>query len=59
MEPINFKAVEWVRQIRDLHYELLKGKSRAERIQFYRVKAQKVQAALAHLPHNPAVGLST
>ena len=59
MELINFKAVEWVRQIRDLHYELLKDKSRAERIQFYRVKAQKVQAALAQLPHNPAVGLST
>ncbi len=47
MEQTNIKAVEMVRQIRDRHYELLKGKSRAERIQFYHELAQRLHARLA------------
>jgi hypothetical protein len=47
MEQTNIKAVEMVRQIRDRHYELLKGKSHAERIQFYHEQAQRLHARLA------------
>jgi hypothetical protein len=46
MDEINIKAVEMVRQIRDKNYELLKNKSRAERIQFYREKARQFHAKL-------------
>jgi hypothetical protein len=33
------KAVEMVREIRDRHHELLKGKSADERMRFYREQA--------------------
>jgi hypothetical protein len=33
------KAVEMVREIRDRHHELLKGKSPEEQIRFYREQA--------------------
>lgn len=40
MTTPNLKTVELTRQIRDRHYEQLKGKTHAERIAFYEQKAQ-------------------
>jgi hypothetical protein len=36
-----------VRQIRDAHYEQLRGKSPEERIAFYRAKARSLQEQIA------------
>ncbi len=44
MAKNEIKAVEMTRRIRDAHYEQLKGKSPEERIEFYRRKAQAVEA---------------
>lgn len=38
-----------IRQIRDNHYECLKGKTHEERIAFYREQAQKMQGKIAAL----------
>ena len=46
MEQINIKAVEMVRNIRDIHYELLKDRDRKERILFYREKADRLHKRL-------------
>ncbi len=46
MEQINIKAVEMVRNIRDIHYEELKDKSRKERMLFYRKKADRLHNRL-------------
>lgn len=46
MEQINIRAAEMVRNIRDAHYELLKDKSRQERILFYREKAGRLHSRL-------------
>ena len=40
-EPLQIKAVEMVRRIRDRHYELLKDATPEERIAFYRQEAQR------------------
>jgi len=37
-----FKVMEWLRQVRDEHYELLKGKSIEDKIAFYRDGARRV-----------------
>jgi hypothetical protein len=37
-----FKTMEWIRQVRDQHYELLKGKTTEERIAFYREGARRL-----------------
>jgi hypothetical protein len=60
MEQTNIKTMEMVRQIRDKNYELLKNKSTAERIEFYREQARQFHAKLlqqtqlseANLPYN-------
>ena len=46
MEQINIKTVEMVRNIRNAHYEEMKGKSYQERILFYRKKAAKLHDKL-------------
>lgn len=48
METSKINAVELVRRIRDNHYEQLKDKTRAERLAFYRAKAQALHEK-AHL----------
>lgn len=40
------KAVEMVREIRDRHHELLKGKSPEERDRFYREQAETLHKKL-------------
>ncbi len=42
MKKDNIDAVEMTRRIRDAHYQQLKGKTYRERIEFYRMKAQKL-----------------
>jgi hypothetical protein len=42
MSKNNFKAVKMVRDIRNMHYDQLKGKSEDERIAFYRKKSKKI-----------------
>ena len=50
METTEIKAIEMTRRIRDRHYEQLQGKTREDRVAFYRAKAQalhvKAQALL-------------
>lgn len=43
MEKNNINAVKMVREIRDRHYKLLKGKSVDEQIAFYREKANRMR----------------
>lgn len=45
------QAVKLVRRIRDAHYERLKGTTPAERIAFYREKAQALYKKLGALSH--------
>jgi hypothetical protein len=49
------KAVEMVRQIRDAHYEQLRGKPAAEWIALYQEKQRQAQALIAatHPERNP------
>jgi hypothetical protein len=45
-------AVDMVRRIRDAHYEMLQGKTRAERMAFRRAEAAKLEATLRFVhPH--------
>ena len=44
MAELTIKAVEMTRQIRDKHYEQLRGLSRAERLAFYRERARLMNA---------------
>lgn len=44
MEKTEIKAVDMVRQIRDQHYEQLKGKSPEEVLEFYRREAAAANA---------------
>lgn len=37
-----FQVMEWLRQVRDEHYELLKGKTTEEKVAFYREGARRV-----------------
>ncbi len=46
MDKVEIKTMELVRQIRNSHYEQLKGKTHAERIAFYRAKAASMQAKI-------------
>ncbi len=46
MEQINIRAVEMVRNIRNIHYEKLKNKSRKERLLFYHEKAGRLHNRL-------------
>ena len=43
MDTQTIDAVDFVRQIRDSHYQRLQGKTHKERIAFYRKQAQKMQ----------------
>lgn len=45
-------AVEMTRRTRDAHYERLRGKSGEEQVEFYRAKAQRLQADLAAEHHD-------
>jgi hypothetical protein len=47
MEPIEIRAIELVRQIRDKQSAELQGKSPAEQIAYYHEKARKFHAKLA------------
>lgn len=49
MEKAEFKAVEWVRQVRNRHYELTQGMTSAARIAFYRDGSKRLRARLARL----------
>ena len=49
MEQSNFKAVEWVRQVRDSNHELTQNMSVEERIKFYREASKRFHAHLAAL----------
>jgi hypothetical protein len=42
MKNFKLNTLEMTRQIRDEHYHLLQAKSSAERIAFYRQKAQQM-----------------
>lgn len=42
MEQINIRAVEMVRNIRNIHYEEVKDMSRRDRILFYHKKAARL-----------------
>ena len=44
---MTFKAVEWVRSVRDEHHELTKNMSTEELARFYREKAAAVLRELA------------
>lgn len=46
MKKIELRILEWVRQIREQHFEQLKGKSRQEQIAFYRERAREINARL-------------
>ncbi len=48
MKKKAIKSVEMVRQIRDKHYELLKGKTMEERIEFYKKKARAANERFIH-----------
>ncbi len=47
MEIPEFKAVDWVRQVRNKHYELTHGMTTAARIAFYRDGSKRLRAKLA------------
>jgi hypothetical protein len=47
MEKSEFKAVAWVRQVRNKHYALTRGMTTAARIAFYREGAKRLRAKLA------------
>jgi hypothetical protein len=43
MDTQMIDTIALIRQIRNEHYEFLRGKTHAERIAFYRAQAQKMQ----------------
>ena len=49
MKSETIDAVAFVRQVRDRHYEELRGKTRQERIEFYRKSAQRAQRQIDQL----------
>jgi hypothetical protein len=49
MDTQTINTIALIRQIRDNHYECLRGKTHAERIAFYREQAQKMQSKIAFL----------
>lgn len=46
MEKSEFKAVDWVRQVRNRHYALTRGMTTAARIAFYREGSKRLRAKL-------------
>ena len=44
-------AVDMVRRIRDTHYELLRGKTRAEKIAFWRTEAAQLERDSRSIQH--------
>jgi hypothetical protein len=49
MKSETIDAVAFVRQVRDTHYEALRGKTRQERLEFYRKSAQRTQKQIDKL----------
>lgn len=49
MEKPEFKAVDWVRQVRNGHSKLTRGMTTASRIAFYRDGSKRLRAKLARL----------
>lgn len=54
MEKKTIDAVAMTRRIRDAHCEQLKDATAAERIQFFREKARRVQGAIDAPPVTPS-----
>lgn len=50
---MEFKAVEWVRAVRDEHYELTKSMSPEERAKFYQERAAAVLKELEERKKRP------
>jgi len=48
-KPNDFRAVAWVRQVRDQNYELTKAMTPEERVAFYREASKRFHARLASL----------
>jgi hypothetical protein len=46
MEKSKVKAIELIRRIREAHAKQLEGKTQAEKIAFYRAKAQQLNTRL-------------
>lgn len=51
MKSETIDAVAFVRQVRDSHYETLRGKTMQERMEFYQKSAQRVQKQIDQLLH--------
>lgn len=49
MDMQTIDTIALIRQIRDKHYEYLRGKTHTERIAFYREQAQKMQKKIVFL----------
>jgi len=49
MDTQTIDTIALIRQIRDNHYQYLRGKTHAERNAFYREQAQKMQKQLVFL----------
>lgn len=49
MDMQTIDTIALIRQIRDKHYQCLRGKTHAERIAFYREQAQKMQTKIVFL----------
>jgi len=49
MDTQTVDTIALIRQIRENHYQYLRGKTHAERIAFYREQAQKMQKKIAIL----------
>lgn len=47
MEKPEFKAVDWVRQVRNKHHTLTHGMNTTARIAFYRAGSKRLRAKLA------------
>lgn len=51
---MEFKAVKWVRSVRDANYEQTKNMSVQDRKEFYKNKADSLQSRLKRLKTNAA-----
>ena len=58
MDETQINAIEMTRKIRDEHAEQLAGKSHAERIAFFRERADKMESNLSSLLSELAAGSS-
>ncbi|MFH1730110.1 MAG: hypothetical protein ABIF82_00485 [Planctomycetota bacterium] len=48
-----FKAVEWVRRVRDAQYEQTRGMSFEDRLAFYREKSEASRRKIARMRKKP------